>query len=45
MLGREKGRDKSRGRGEDRKEGIMKERKEMEKEGGGGAESPAVLNT
>lgn len=35
MLWRETGRDKRRGRGKDRKGGIMKERKEMEKESRG----------
>lgn len=44
MLWKKKmGRDKRRRRGKDRKGVIMKERKEMEKEGG--AQSPAVLNT
>lgn len=41
MLWRETERDKRRGRGKDRKGGIMKERKEMEKEsrvGGGGVQ-------
>lgn len=39
MLWRETWRDKRRERGEYRKGGIMKERKEMEKEGGGGVRS------
>lgn len=44
MLWKETGRDKRRGRGEDRKGGIMKERKRWRKRERG-AESPAVLNT